>query len=251
MTNLSIQVDGYVSPFASQLPKVAVSDIIYIEKFEEDAYGHWLFGADSGSLIDKVNSRALSLQSGATVQPMYGNGFVELGASKGNSLQSNLLDNVGNGFTVSGVVLPGTIDLMVLLGNLGDNTAPQGAGIFASANKVYLTSRTTVSSLEAGLLIDMSKPFFISFSVNKTTTVVNIVAMQNGVTYEKTSSGAYTGAASALSVGNSRYTTSAAYNSLKNKYYEAIIHDKALSLAEMKGIASRAKTRQAYRGISF
>ena len=39
--NLCFQVEGYVSPFANQLPKVQTEDLIYIEKFEEDAYGHW------------------------------------------------------------------------------------------------------------------------------------------------------------------------------------------------------------------
>lgn len=250
MTNLLFQADSFISD--RNLPVIqSIEDVIYVERFEEDAYGHWLFGVDSASLVDKVHGRNLSVQLGATVPPSYTEKYVQLGAAKGNSLQSGLLDNAVSGFTVSGVVLPETVDLMVLLGNLGDNTAPQGAGIFSSASKAYLTSRTTVSSLESGLPINMAKPFFISFSVNKTTAVVNIVAMQNGVTYEKTSSGAFTEAASALCVGNSRYTTSAAYNSLRNKYYEAIIHDKSLSLVEMKGIANRAKTRQANRGIDF
>ena len=251
MTNLCFQIDGYVSPFADQLPKVQTEDLIYIEKFEEDAYGHWLFGGTSTSLVDKVNGRTLTLQAGATVQPEYGENYVHLGAAKGQSLQSGLIDSAVTGYTISGLVQPETSDLMVLLGSLGTNTEPQGAGVFTSAGKVFATARTGVSSLDPGLALDISKPVFVSVSVNKTSGVVNIVAMQNGVTFEKTSTGAQVDSGTALSVGNSRYTTSTAYNTLKNKYYEAIIHNKALSIAEMKAMANRAKIRQTKRGNAF
>lgn len=251
MTNLCIQVEDYVSPFATQLPKVQTEDLIYIEKFEGDAYGHWLFEKDSVSLIDRVNSRSLTLQAGATVQPEYSTNYVRLGAAKGQSLQSGLLDNAVTGYTVSGVVQPEDVSLMVLMGTLGATDAPQGAGVFTSANKLYVTGRTGVSSLEPGLVLDMSKPAFISMSINKTSGVVNIVAMQNGVTFEKTATGAQVEAGTALSIGNSRYTTSAGYNTLRNKFYEAIIHNKALSIAEMKAVANRAKVRQANRGLTF
>ncbi|WP_104488831.1 hypothetical protein [Acinetobacter indicus] len=249
--NLTIQVENYVSPFAAQLPKIATQDLIYVEKFEEDAYGHWVFGGDANSLVDKVNSRSLTLQAGATIQPEYGENYVRLSAAKGQSLQSGLLDSAVTDYTVSGVVMPEDVALMVLLGNLGSNDVGLGAGLFTSENKVYVTARTGVSSVDAGLALDMSKPAFISMSVNKTTGVVNIVAMQNGATFENTATGAQVEAAAPISVGNSRFTISAAYNTLKNKYYEAIIHDKALSIAEMKAMADRAKIRQANRGLTF
>lgn len=250
MINLLFQADDFVS--SRNLPLVQnIQDVIYVERYEEDAYGHWLFGGDSSSLVDKVNGRSLSVQAGATVQPIYEDNHVRLGAAKGQSLQSGLLDSAVTGYTISGLVQPEASDLMVLLGTLGAAAEPQGAGIFTSAGKVFATGRTGVSSLESGLLLNMSKPVFVSMSVNKTSGVVNIVAMQNGVTFEKTSTGAQVDSGTALSVGNSRYTTTAAYNTLKNKYYEAIIHDKALTLAEMKGLASRLKTRQEERGVTF
>lgn len=251
MTNLCIQIEGYVSPFADQLPKVQTEDLIYIEKFEEDAYGHWLFEKDSSSLIDRVNSRSLTLQVGATVLPEYATNYVRLGAAMGNSLQSELLDSAVTGFTMSALVLPEDVSLRVLFGCLGSNDFPTGGGVFTSASKVYLTARTGVSSLDAGLALDMSKPVFVSFSINKTTGTSNLVAMQNGIIVEKTLNGAYVASGAALSVGNNRYTTSATYNSLRNKFYEAIIHDKALSLSEMKAIANRAKVRHANRGLTF
>lgn len=250
MSNLFFKAEGFSS--SRTLPTLAdVQDIISVPTLETDAYGHWEFGGDQSSLIDKVNARSLTLQAGATVQPEYGVNYVRVGAAKGQSLQSGLLDSAVTDYTVSGVVMPETSDLMVLLGNLGGNDVGLGAGLFTSANKVYVTARTGVSSLDSGLALDMSKPVFISMSVNKTTGVVNIVTMQNGATFENTATGAPAEAATAISVGNSRYTTSTAYNTLKNKYYEAVIHSRALSISEMKSIANRAKVRLAARDITF
>jgi len=250
MSNLFFKAEGFSS--SRTLPTLSdVQDIISIPTLEADAYGHWEFGGDQSSLIDKVNARSLTLQAGATVQPEYGENYVRLGAAKGQSLQSGLLDSAVTDYTVSGVVMPEDVVLMVLLGNLGSNDVGLGAGLFTSANKVYVTARTGVSSVDPGLALDMSKPAFISMSVNKTTGVVNIVAMQNGATFENTATGAQVEAAAPISVGNSRYTTGGAYNTLKNKYYEAVIHSRALSISEMKAIANRAKVRLAARGITF
>lgn len=251
MSNLCIQVEDYVSPFAGRLPSVQTEDLIYIEKYEEDSYGHWVFEKNSASLIDRVNSRSLTLQAGATVQPEYATNYLQLGAAMGNSLQSGLFDNTVTGFTMSALVQPEDTSLMILFGCLGGLDFPTGGGGFTSVSKVYLTIRTGVSSLDSGLALDMTKPVFISFSINKTTGTSNLVAMQNGIVVEKTRNGVYVASAAALSVGNSRYTTSASYAPLRNKFYEAIIHDRALSLSEMKAVASRAKTRQANRGIAF
>lgn len=246
--NLTIQVENYVSPFATTLPKITTEDLIYIEKFEVDAYGHWLFGTDNSSLVDKVNGRSLTLQAGATVQPAYGTGYVQLTNDDGSSLQSQLLDSAVTQFTMSCVAMPENTGLSVLIGTLGSSADANGAGLFTSANKVYATVRGGVSSLDSGLALDMAKPVFVSLSVNKTTNVVNFVVQQNGVAYQKTGATTYVDAASPISIGNSRYLSSAIY---KSKFYEAIIHDKALSLNEMLLVANRAKIRQEKRGIIF
>lgn len=252
MTNLCIQVEDYVSPFASSLPSVAVEDLIYVEKLESDAYGHWLFGESSTSLTDKVNGRALTLQAGATATPEYSENFVRLGAAKGNALLSGLFDSDVNAFTISAVITIENDSLMTLFGNLGATDAPQGAGVFSSAGKLYATVRSTVSSLDTGILIESGKSVFASMSVDKISGTVNFVAMQNGVIYEKTSPmTTYVAAGTALAISNSRYTTSASYNTLKTKFYEVAIYSKALSLSEMKAAASRAKTRQQNRNNIF
>lgn len=248
--NLCIQIEGYVSPFADQLPKVQTEDLIYIEKFEDDAYGHWLFGVDGTSLIDKVNSRALTLQAGATVQPMYSENYVRLGAKNGNALESQLLDSAGISFTISAVVYPeGASALSILFGTLQPSVDNKGAAIFSSAGKVFATARPSVSSLDAGIALDLTKPLFASLSVNKVTNAVNILLLQNGVFYEKVGSTAYISSGTAIALSNSLYTSS--HSILNTKYYEAIIHDKSLSLTEMKAVAMRAKIRLENRGIVF
>jgi len=251
MSNLCIQVENYVSPFSGRLPTVQTEDLIYIDRYEEDSYGHWVFGGDTGSLMDKVNLRTLSVQPGATVQPSFTANYVSLGAAKGQSLQAAINDNSYDAYTISAVVMPADTSLMNLFGTLGATDSPQGAGVFTSAGVAYVTGRTTVSSLNAGIALIPNQPVFLSFSVNLTTGVINLVALQNDVIYEKTATGTQTPSSTPLSIGNSRYTTSAAYNSLKNKFYEAIIHTKALTLNEMKAVAMRAKVRQEHRGVSF
>ena len=249
MSNLTIQINDYVSPFAKDLPKVAsINDLVYAEKYETDAYGYWLFANDSTSLVDKVNSRNLTLQSGATIQPIYGTNNVRLATKTGNALLTGLNDSL-SAFTQVSIVQPESTELTVLLGNLGATSAPQGISMFASSNKVYLTSRTGVSSLDVGLNLDMTKPVLIGYSLDKTASTINFIAMQNGVMYTKTTpSGAYSPANTELAVGNSRYTSSST-NYIK--YYESIAYNKALTLSELQAVATRSKKRLEHRGINF
>lgn len=254
MTNLCFQVEGYVSPFAKQLPKIQTEDLIYIEKFEEDVYGHWLFGNNVGTLIDKVNSRSLIVQPGASVQPTYSDEYVSLSIKNGNALVSDLLDSAVSQFTMSGLFMPNSTNLSMIMGNLaaGSGETATGFGIFTSAGKLYATIRTQVSSWDVGLALDPAKPVFASLSINKTTGVANFVAQQNGVFYEKTTDGTnflnYLNAGVAFSFGNNRYPSSF---TTRNKMYEGIIHDKALSIDEIKMVANRMKIRQEHHGISF
>ncbi|MEN8389781.1 hypothetical protein ABFP25_01190 [Acinetobacter indicus] len=251
MTNLCFQVEGYVSPFAKQLPKIQTEDLIYIEKFEEDVYGHWLFGNNVGTLIDKVNSRSLIVQPGASVQPTYSDEYVSLSIKDGNALVSDLLDSAVSQFTMSGLFMPNSTNLSTIMGNLAaaSGETATGFGIFTSAGKLYATIRTQVSSWDVGIALDPVKPVFASISINKTTGIVNFVAQQAGIFYEKTTPNLnYLNAGVPFSFGNNRFPSSFTNT---NKMYEGIIHDKALSIDEIKMVANRMKIRQEQRGIIF
>lgn len=251
MSNICIKVDDYVSPFAAQLPKIQTTDLFYVEKYETDAYGHWVFGSDTSSLVDKVNARTLTLQEGAVVQPTFGDNYVRLGAAKGQALLTNLNDDTNTQYTVSAVALPEDTALRILLGTLGGLEAPTGAGVFTSAGAAYLTIRPTGDSLKSEIVLEAGKPVFLSFSVNLTTGLVNLVAMQNNITYEKTLTRAQTAAGTPIALGNSRYATSASYNTLRNKFYEMIVHNRALTISEMKDVAFNVAERQRNRGVDF
>ena len=246
MSNLTIQINDYVSPFAKNLPKIAsIDDLIYVEKYETDAWGHWIFADNYTPLVDKVNNRNLTLQSGATVQPTYSADYMSLGIKSGNALLTGLNDSL-SAFTQIAIVQPESTELAVLLGNLSNQ---QGIGIFTSSSKVYLTSRTSISSWDIGLNLDMAKPVLIGYSVDKTASTINFIAMQNGIMYTKTSPfSTFVAANTELAVGNSRYTSSSA-NYIK--YYESIAYNKALSLDELRAVATRSKKRLEYRGVTF
>lgn len=249
MSNLCIQVENYVSPFAADLPKIQTKSLIYVEKLERDSYGHWIFEKDATSLIDRVNGHSLTVQAEATIQPIYTANNVKISAAKGNALISGLQDSTPLGYSISVLCLSDSTALSILAGVLGDTVDTKGAGIF-STTKVFLTARTGVSSLDAGLTLDLTKPVFASFSLNRQTKVANLVVMQNNITYEKTGAvSTYIEALAALSFGNSRYIS--AHSAGTIKFYEGVIHDKALSIQEMKDIAERIKERQAFRDVIF
>ncbi|HCG3526485.1 DUF1833 family protein [Acinetobacter baumannii] len=52
--------------------------------------GQWVFENSSASLVDKVNNRLLTLQSGATVQPTYTESGVTISTAVGNNAYSIL-----------------------------------------------------------------------------------------------------------------------------------------------------------------
>lgn len=263
MTNLCFQIDGYVSPFADQLPKVQTEDLIYIEKYEEDAYGHWIFGGNSGSLIDKVNSKALTLAPSATINPTFSETGVTISVAHGNCLLSDLPDSATQNLTMCAVVKCNTTALSILLGNLPDsfNTTVSGVSVFMSANKPYLTVKPTtaqasgngIQSLTVPNDINQTQNFFIALSLDKTTKRGIIYVNQQNIELSNQSTfsaSAYVSSNNELSIGNRAYTAS---NTASNtaSFAEAIIFDKALSLSEMKAVANRAKTRQTKRGNAF
>jgi len=259
MSNLCIQVEDYVSPFAGQLPVVQTQDLIYIEKFEQDAYGHWMFGVDSSSLIDKVNARSLTLQVGATIPPVYSANHVQLANLNGNALISDLVDAAATNITAVFIAKASTAGLHVIGGNLppsGLGTA-SGSGVFVSANKSYLNSRPLaangtgmISNVTSNQVIAQTNNFLIAISVNKTTKQCIIYTQQNGVESSTTSAytGTYESSTNKISVGNGYY---AAALGPTTSFVEAIIYNKALSVAEIQGVATRAKLRQQNRGITF
>ncbi len=258
MTQLFFQAKNFVSK--RSLPKLSNVDDL-LPNLEYEAYGHWVFENSSASLVDKVNNRLLALQSGATVQPTYTESGVTISTAVGNALVSDLSDTSAQSVTLAAVVKCNNTQLAILLGNLEPSSSKTSSGLsaFVSANKAYLTLKPAaagsgdIGSLTPASGLNQTTNFFIAVSVNKATKKGIIYAQQNSA--ELTNEAVYTAAVyeSALNnfaVGNNAYTGS---NAPANKatFAEAVIFNKALTLDEIKAVATRSKDRMKNRGISF
>lgn len=230
-----------------------------IPSLENKAYGHWLFGGNESSLTDVVHNRLLTLQAGATVQPSYAENSVTIPTTIGNALLSDITDGADQSVTLCAVVKCASTSLSVLLGNLVtfDTATSSGLAAFLSANKAYATVKPAtannaggVASLAAPATITQTANLFIAISVDKVTKKVIIYAQQGAI--ESSNEATYTSASYAASinkigVGNVAYVGGLGAAT----YSEAIIFDKALSLAEIQEVATRSKERLANRNVSF
>lgn len=233
-----------------------------IPNYEYDAYGHWVFETSSASLVDKVNNKTLTLQSGAAYTPVYSSVGVTISTAVGNALVSDLSDTSTQSITLAAVVRCSSTALAILLGNLVPSTSTTSSGLsaFSSDGKGYLTvkpvtanSLAGISSLTPPVGHNQTSNFFIAISVDKTTKKGIIYVKQN--TSESTNEATYTASsyqtsANKYAVGNSVYTTT---NNLANTatFAEAIIFNKALTLVEIQALAGRSKERMDNRGISL
>ncbi|MDV5202059.1 hypothetical protein [Acinetobacter baumannii] len=258
MTQLFFQAKNFVSK--RSLPKLSNVDDL-LPNLEYEAYGHWVFENSSASLVDKVNNRLLTLQNGATVQPIYSEAGVTISTAFGNALVSDLSDTSAQSVTLAAVVKCNNTQLAILLGNLepSSSTTSSGLSAFVSANKAYLTLKPTtagsggIGSLTPASGLNQTTNFFIAVSVDKATKKGIIYVQQNSA--ELTNEAVYTSAVyeSALNnfaVGNNAYSILNA-PARTATFAEAVIFNKALILEEIKAVAGRAKSRMDNRGISF
>lgn len=261
MANLFFQATNFTSS-RSNLPTLSnIDDIIYVEKYETDAYGHWVFGTDSTSLTDKVNNRTLTVQTGATTQPTFTANTVVLAAAMGNALITDLTDSAVQSTTFCTVVKTSVTALSILVGNLVNsaNTVTSGQGIFASAAQGYITVKPATANNSGGAnsfapipAVDITQTdfFFISSSHDKTSKTVVIYTERLGVggTRQTIYTANYEASANKFAVGNGYYSGG---SSGTLTFAEAIIYNKALTLASIQAVATRAKKRMTNRNITF
>lgn len=257
MTHLFFKATGFSS--SRSLPVLNnVEDLI--PKYEADAYGHWLFGGSASSLVDVVNGKQLTLQSGATINPSYTENGVTISTAYGNSLLSDLTDGAAQNLTITAVVKCNNTALAVLLGNLLPTgvTTSSSCGAFVSASKAYATVKPSVSG--SGALNSLTPPdnvtqtstFFIALSIDKSEKKVIIHLEQGAVdsSNEGTFTATYETSLNKIAIGNNAYTTSTSTANTAT-FNEAIIYNKALSLNEIRAVALRTKSRLSGRGIIF
>lgn len=259
MTNLLIQDTSFVSS-RNDLPVIQnISDVLISTRYEKDSYGHWAFYGNA-PLIDKVNSRSLTLQVGATIPPTYNSQGVVLTNAKGSALLSDLIDNAttditvvlvakadGTGLYLMGMTLPTT-----------GTTTESGFGAYVSSNKAYVNvkpliavSTGGVSNLSTNQTFDQTTPFLVAVSINKANKTVLLYSFKNGVDGQVSSSflSTYENSSKAVAVGNAYYTASE--SGFRTTFTEAILYNKALTLNEIKAVAKRCQARLAAKGITI
>lgn len=232
-----------------------------IPNYEYEAYGHWVFETSSASLVDKVNNKVLTLQSGASYNPVYSTNGVTISTAFGNALVSDLSDTSDQSVTLTAVVRCSNTALAILLGNLVPSTSTTSSGLaaFASAGKGYLTVKPVaannlsgISSLTPATGHTQTANFFIAISVDKANKKGIVYVKQNAVelTNEATYTAIYESSVNKYAVGNNSYSTSTTLANTAT-FAEAVIFNKALNLTEIQAVASRAKERMNNRGISL
>lgn len=257
MSHLFFKATGFVS--GRNLPALQNVESI-LPNIGYSAYAHWSFKDNSASLIDMVNGRSLTVQTGATVQPTYNQNGVTISVAMGNALISDLADTADQDVTMMAVVKCSETALSILLGNLTTSSPNSGLSAFILTGKPYLTVKPTnssssvdgISSLAPTGNINQQQNFFVAISVNKITKKGIIYAQQAGVEMSASSSftATYTTSPNNFALGNSSYSAST-NTALKATFAEMVMYDKALTLAEIQGVALRSKERLTNRGIAF
>ena len=257
MSNVFIQLD-YACKRTDLLKINDVQDIVYVEKFEASAYGHWLF-LDSTPLVDRVNGRTLTQPVGATIAPVITTEGVRLSNQLGNGLISDLVDGAATNVTQFSVCKVSATALVNIQGDLvgSASTTSSGTGVYISANKVYANMKPLIASNTGALngttvsntvaLIDFVLVAHCVDKVSKTLTLYVLDGVvENSVTNSFTQS--YGANANKIGIGNNYYSTG---NSGLLTTIETVIFDKALTLAQIKKVAQRTKLRLEKRGIVF
>ena len=259
MPNLTFQNSDFISS-RTDLPIIQnVTDVMPSARFETDSYGHWSFIGDT-PLVDKVNNKLLTLQTGAAVQPIFSNAGVALTNANGSALLSDLVDSTTQNVTAIFVAKTTNNSLYILGMTLptSSSTTENGSGVYLSADKAYLNVKPLaangtggISGLTTNQNISQTSYCLVAVSIDKAKKTALLYTMKNGV--DSFMSTAFTSnydvSTKKLSVGNAYY--SVGEFGVKTTFAEAVLYNKALSLNELRLVANRMKFRLAQNGISF
>jgi len=266
MPNLLFQDSEYVSS-RTDLPFVKnVSDVLPTARYEKDAYAHWAF-YESEPLKDKVNSRELTLQVGAAIQPIFTNQGVALTNAKGSALLSDLNDGATQNITVVYIAQTTGLGLYLLGPTLtsSSSTTESGFGIYAGTDsqdsnkpKIYMNLKPKKADNTGGFAnvktnqeVQFTTPFLAAISVDKTkkTATLYVLKGENDSFVSTTYTANYEDSLKKVAVGNAYYA--AVESGTKTTFAEAIIYDKALSLNQLKAVGQRCKNRLKAKGITI
>lgn len=243
MANLFFYTRGFTT--GRDVPVLdSISDILSL--YEKDSLDHWIFGNDASTLTGRNNARLLKRQTSAVIPLTWAAKAVGLPQKAGESLEVPLTDTLGQTFTFAGVYnVQSNAGIILLVGTLGSSgvTPVGGFGLFTSGSNLYVTVRESANVANSKLIgaIDPAKPFYASISYNKTTKVINIVAIQGTTTYETTvTSGTYNPTDLPVYLGQGRYVGTSGGASLINEF---VAWDTPKTVSDLKDVAGRMLNR--------
>lgn len=258
MSNLTFQSSNFVSS-RTDLPVLQnISDVLPSTRYELDSYGHWAFNGDN-PLIDKVHARQLSIQPGASIQPIFSPQGVTLTNAKGSALLSDLIDSADANVTEILVAKTSSLGLYLLGTTLTNSskTNENGFGAYAGTDskdsdkpKIFMNMKPAIanagggfSGLTSGQVIDFTTPFLVAISVDKVkkTALLYTLKGDNESFISTTFSGNYEDSLKKIAIGNAYYD--AVESGTRTTFAEAILYNKALSLNQIKVVAQRCKNR--------
>lgn len=247
--------------FRSNVAQHMLNDVQALIDYEADALAHWIFDKSSNStLIDMDGYNALSLQSGATIQPVFSAQGVEISTKIGNALLSDIYSEVGQSLTMSVVckmssVVSGAANPVMLMGCLpttgvGPAVWFQTSGTTPGMNFGLRNSPATNIFNIPNFMPVAGQYLFVSMSIDETAKKVTGYVRSLGLNGHADKVHTLTSARSSnpIALGSSHYGNEGI---VQTTFAEAMIHPRALTLTEMQDLASRAALRCAKRGVIF
>lgn len=237
-----------ISVSNSTLPVLSPSDYELLVNYEPDAWGHWLFGVSSSSLIDLTAGKTLTL---AGTEPTYNSNGVVIAGGLNSGLVSGLIDGDERTFCAVIKVPSLTSYAGALIAGIISDTKGF-AGLITKATSVY--SLTPLVRGATGIIQNAAtgtvqdEYVFVALSWSNATKTLNKF-FGGRISTSQTSTTSKTNSSSNLGFGNIAYSNASYHSPIE--ICEGILYDKALSLSEISAVYNRSKNRMAAKGITL
>lgn len=229
------------------------SDLTRLDRYEANAYEHWVLGGSSGSLIGRVNGRVLTPQSDGVSYPNAH--YLSMSGVQGKALLTDIEDTVTPTDTVAVVVRreEAAAQVCVLFGNMGllSDVPPTGYSMFtAGGNSAWTRANGLDTGVNSTKTVPLDDWIFVAVSRSFGAGGNRIDMLIGGQGHTvRTPAGTYVPAPSGrkIALGSAYYNSGA---SALMDVAEFMIFDQALTAQAMDALYARAKARCAAVGIT-
>lgn len=243
----------------ASLPVINESDIRRFSRYEEDAYGHWIFDRGPASLQSMKGNKLLVPQS---VAPVYAANHVSVAAAPGNALLSDLEEPGEAGGAKRTIALVVAVEnvasLRMLAGTMGTSSNNWGGGPYfgsdgASVSAGFRGGFGNFNALDeegANVTAESGLYYFVAQSYDFSgETNVAIAHCGGYAPTRKESPSAYNAPppGTKMALGNAYYSTSV--SATRQYTAEFVLYDRFLDEVELVALYERSKARMAARGI--